>query len=204
MIADFGGLSPMERYVWMTQAVIPRPVAWTLTQNTGGDFNLAPFSYFNALCSEPPLAGISFTERPSGGGEKDTLLNIRRTGVFTAHVASMGMLRALNESSADLPYGESELKMLGLEVEEFGDFPLPRLSGCPAAFACDLHKELRLGPAQVLILGRIRLMHASDEVVELDAKGRRFLNAEKINPVARLGAGNYAGLANFTELKRPG
>ena len=212
VIADFRGLSVMERYILMTQAVIPRPVAWMLTENEGESgsgvggrrsFNLAPFSYFNALSSDPPLVGVSVTEKPEGG-EKDTLLNVRRTGMFAAHIAPMGMLEELNASSAGLPYGESEVERLGLKTESFGDFGLPRVAGCPAVFGCDLHQEVRLGPTQVLILGEVRLLYAAEEVLEKDAKGRTTISAEKMNPVARLGAGNYAGLGKFAVLKRPG
>ena len=206
---DFDELTPMERYVLMTQAVIPRPVAWMLTENEGDDgalqgggFNLAPFSYFNALCSAPPLVGVSFTEKP-GGGDKDTLRNIRRTQIFAAHVAPMGMLAALNGSSAGMPYGESEAERLGLELTEFEGFPLPRVAGCPAVFGCELHQEIRLGPAQVFILGEVRVLHAEDAVLAKDAKGRVTISAEKMDPVARLGAGNYAGLGRFAKLKRP-
>ena len=191
----------------MTQAVIPRPVAWMLTENEGEsggrNFNLAPFSYFNAFSSDPPLVGVSVTEKPEGG-EKDTLLNVRRTGMFAAHIAPMGMLEELNASSAGLPYGESEVERLGLKTELFGDFGLPRVAGCPAVFGCDLHQEVRLGPTQVLILGEVRLLYAAEEVLEKDAKGRTTISAEKMNPVARLGAGNYAGLGKFAVLKRPG
>ena len=207
VIADFRGLSVLERYLLMTQAVIPRPVAWMLTENEGESggrsFNLAPFSYFNALSSDPPLVGVSVTEKPEGG-EKDTLLNVRRTGMFAAHIAPMGMLEELNASSAGLPYGESEVERLGLKTESFGDFGLPRVAGCPAVFGCDLHQEVRLGPTQVLILGEVRLLYAAEEILEKDAKGRTTISAEKMNPVARLGAGNYAGLGKFAVLKRPG
>ena len=163
---------------------------------------MAPFSYFNALSSEPPLVGVSFTEKPLGG-EKDTLLNVRRTGLFVANIAPMRLLAELNESSAGLPYGESELERVGLEVSALGDFPLPRIAGCPAAYGCVLSREIRLGPAQVLILGEVRLLHVGDDVLETDAKGRSAIGAAKVDPVARLGAGNYAGLANFAKLKRP-
>lgn len=202
MRVDFGKLSAAERYGWMTQAVIPRPVAWMLTENEGGGFNLAPFSYFNALCSEPPLVGVSFTEKP-GGGDKDTLVNVRRTGLFAAHIAPVGLLAELNESSAGMSYGESEVEKLGLETGEFGDFPLPRVLGCPAVLGCELHREIRLGPAQVFVLGKIRVLHAEDSVLASDAKGRVMMRAEKMDPIARLGAGNYAGLAKFAKLKRP-
>ena len=200
---EFAGLSAQERYILMTQTVAPRPVAWVLTENAGGgSFNVAPFSYFNALCSEPALVGVSLTEKP-GGGEKDTLVNARRSGVFAIHIAPMRMLGEVNASSAGLAYGESEVERLGLELGEFEGFGLPRVAGCPVVFGCGLHREVRLGAAQVLILGEVRLLYVEGEVLEEDAKGRQVISAEKMDPIARLGAGNYAGLANFKKLPRP-
>ena len=204
MIVDFAKLTPQERYIWMTGAVIPRPVAWVLSENDGGDYNLAPFSYFNALCSAPPLVGISFTATP-GGGMKDTLANIRKRKKFVVHIAPMKMLDSLNDTSAPLPYGESELSRLRLPTEEFWD--LPRLRDCPLAFACGLSREISLhgeGDAeQIMILGGIARLYADESVMTNDAKDRPALDAAKIDPIARLSAGNYAGLSNFQTRARP-
>ncbi len=197
----------------MTRTVIPRPVAWTLSENEGGGFNLAPFSYFNALCSAPPLLGVSFAAG-EGGGAKDTLKNIRRQKEFVVHIAPMKMLDALNESSAPLPYGESEVSRLGLATASFSDDNgggdgdrLPRLRDCPLAFLCELSREISLheeGAAeQFLVLGKIRKLYAAETVLAADAKGRQTVSAECADPVARLSAGNYAGIANFQSRRRP-
>ena len=204
MIIDFASLSAAECYGWMTQAVVPRPVAWILSENDGGDYNLAPFSYFNALSSAPPLVGVSFTAGV-GGNPKDTLINIRRREKFVVHIAPMKMLDALNDSSAPLDYGESELTKLGLHTAAF--WHLPRLRDCPVALACRLSREIPLhkndAAEQILVLGEIVQLYADDAVIADDGKGRQTIDAAKTDPIARLSAGSYAGIANLQNRPRP-
>lgn len=188
----------------MTQAVIPRPIAWVLTENKNGSHNLAPFSYFNALASAPPLIGVSLGLKPDGD-EKDTLVNVRRLPRFVVHIASMACLPALNASSAPLPRGDSEVTRQNLPLEKFNDdFDLPRLKDAPLALACCLHKEIPLGAGgQTLLTGEILYLYASDDVTTRDDKGRTVIDATKTNPVARLSAGKYAGLSETVTLDRP-
>lgn len=204
MIIDMGAETPAARYHWMTQAVIPRPVAWILTENGGENknYNLAPFSYFNALCSAPPLVGVSMSAKPDGGA-KDTLRNIRARGRFVVHIAAARQTPELNESAASLPYGESEISRLNIETESFGESV--KIAGCPLALFCALHQEIALAGAdeQTLVLGEIKLLYAAGTVLEKDAKGREIISAAKVNPVARLSAGNYANLGDITVLRRP-
>ena len=75
MEIDLDSLSANGVYHTLTRTVIPRPVAWVLSENAGGDYNLAPFSYFNAICSDPPLIMISVGKKPDGSS-KDTRVNI--------------------------------------------------------------------------------------------------------------------------------
>ena len=70
MYISLDQLSPDKIYFTMTQVVIPRPVAWVLTDNGNHTFNLAPYSYFNAICSEPPLILISAGKKPDGSYER--------------------------------------------------------------------------------------------------------------------------------------
>ena len=107
MIIDFAELSPSQAYFTMIQTVIPRPIAWVMSVNEGGNYNLAPFSYFNAVCSDPPLLLISVGKKPDGSF-KDTRVNIEQRKEFVVHVAHRGLLDELNDSSATLPYGESD------------------------------------------------------------------------------------------------
>ena len=46
--------------------VVPRPIGWVSTLSADGAVNLAPYSYFNAFCSNPPIVGFS------SEGEKDS------------------------------------------------------------------------------------------------------------------------------------
>lgn len=203
MILNMADLPPPQRYQWMTQAIIPRPVAWVLSENDGGNVNLAPFSYFNALASAPPLLGISFGLQEDGRN-KDTLHNIRQRGQFVVHIAAMQQLAQLNQTAATLPYGESEVTAAQLHTVPFAaDFPLPRLRDAPLALACTLHAAHALGMAQTLVIGEILFLYASEEVLTQDAKGRQVIDAAKVAPVARLSAGKYAGLSEVVSLQRP-
>lgn len=202
MIIDMQEQSRTQSYQWMTQAVVPRPIAWILTENDGGGFNLAPFSYFNALCSAPPLVGVSMSNKP-GGGVKDTLRNIRDRRRFVVHIAQAAQLESLNESAATLDYGDSELDRLELATEPFGE--MRRIAECPVAMACALHREISLddGDDQKLILGEIELLYAADSAMAKDTKGRPFIDGSRIDPPARLSAGNYATLGSRVSLQRP-
>ena len=75
MVIDFDKLSSSQAYFTMTQAIIPRPIAWVLSDHGNGKLNLAPFSYFNAVCSRPPMQSISIGHKKSGL-KKDTWVNI--------------------------------------------------------------------------------------------------------------------------------
>ncbi|MDM5147356.1 flavin reductase family protein [Candidatus Persebacteraceae bacterium Df01] len=203
MIIDMATQSRSSCYHWMTQAVIPRPIAWILTENNDCSYNLAPFSYFNALCSAPPLIGVSITAQKNEIAEKkDTLVNIRSRKNFVVHIASVAQLTELNDSAATLPYGKSEVAATNLAVTPYDNFVLPRLTDCPLALACELHKEIDLDGQgeQILILGKIRWLYASEATLTTDAKDRPLISAEAVNPVARLSAGNYAHLGGFITL----
>lgn len=202
MLINLQTETPAMRYQWMTQAVVPRPIAWVLTENDDDGFNLAPFSYFNALCSAPPLIGFSLSRKPQGE-VKDTLRNIRTRKRFVVHIAAAEQLTQLNESSATLEYGVSETQQLQIKTEPFQD--AFRITECPIAMLCALHKEIALDEEdnQKLILGEISFLHAADEAMDKDAKGRPIISAPKINPIARLSAGNYARLGEFIQLQRP-
>ena len=191
------------RYHWMTQAVIPRPIAWILTENDDGGFNLAPFSYFNALCSAPPLVGVSMSNKPGGATIKDTLRNIRARGRFVVHIASAAQLPQLNESAATLEYGDSEMARLQIPTAPLGDSV--KIADCPLAMLCEFHREIALDDEdnQKLVLGEIILLDAADFVLSGDGKGRKVIDAAKVNPLARLSAGNYARLGELLSLQRP-
>jgi len=203
VILDFDSLDPSQRYFQTIQTLVPRPIAWVLSENEAGDYNLAPFSYFTAVCSEPPLVMFSVGMK-SAGEFKDSRVNIEARGRFVIHIADRPLLAAMNDSSATLAHGESEVTKLGLQLTGFDGFPLPRLAAAKVAYGCSLYKidEIGFGP-QSLIFGEIEKLYLDDAILETREDGRIKVDTAKLDPVARLGANEYAFLTDITELKRP-
>ena len=203
MNIDLSELTANQVYGAMVQTVLPRPVAWVLTKNAKAGYNLAPFSYFNAVCSEPPLIMLSIGRKPDGS-DKDTRVNIRERKAFVIHIAHRELAEAVTASAATLPAGESEVEELGLQTVAFEGSPLPRLAVCRVAFACELYEYRELGPrAQALILGRVGRLYVDDALVTRDAKGRPVVAAKQMDPIGRLGGSQYVTFGQVLDIPRP-
>ena len=203
MYIDFSQLSANQIYGTMVQTVVPRPIAWVLSENSQGAYNLAPFSYFNAVCSDPPLLMISIGNKPDGSF-KDTRVNIEQRKDFVVHIAHENMLDALNESSATLPAEVSEIELQGLITKLFPGSRLPRLADCRIAMACECHQIQEIGGVpQSLVFGLIKGVYVDDAIVSRDSKGRIKIHAERLNPIGRLGANEYVNFGNILRRKRP-
>ena len=203
MEIDFAELSRSRVYAAMTQAIIPRPVAWVLSENPDGGHNLAPFSYFNAVSSDPPLIMLSIGRKPDGT-EKDTRVNIRERDAFVVHIPSRAQAEAVTASSAGRAHGESEVAELGLALTAFEGSPLPRLADCPIALACRRYQVIELGPpGQALILGEVIRLHADEEVVRREGEDWR-IDAAAVDPLGRLGGNDYSGRGERISGPHPG
>lgn len=203
MYIDFSELSKNQIYFTMGQTLIPRPIAWVLSENAEGDHNLAPFSYFNAVSSDPPLIMISVGKKPDGS-HKDTRVNIEQRDDFVVHIAHLGLLDPLNQSSATLPAEVSEVEQVGLSTTAFKGSRLPRLSASRIAFGCENYQIQEIGGTpQSLILGRVKGVYVDDLVSERDAKGRLKVHAERVDPIGRLGAGEYVSFGEIHRRTRP-
>lgn len=203
MYINLSKLSESQVYFTMTQTVIPRPIAWVLSENQSGSYNLAPFSYFNAVCSDPPLVMISIGKKPDGSC-KDTLVNIEQRSDFVVHIVSKDLLRPMNQSSATLAKEQSELEIIGLQTEPFEGSRIPRLADARVAFACERYEIIKLGSIpQSLVLGRISHIYIDDTVVGEDEKGRMKVIAERVDPLGRLGASEYVSFGEKLRLQRP-
>ena len=202
MQIDFSTLSPNQIYHTMIQTIIPRPIAWILSENDNSTFNLAPFSYFNAVSSNPPLLMVSIG-RKSADSPKDTVANIQSRGQFVVHIANQDLAGPLNDSSATLAYGDSELAATQLETVSFEPFALPRIKEAPIAFACELYELQEIGNSPTsLVFGEIKYAYINDNVASQEGK-RLSVLAEQLNPLARLGGNDYCGLDKSFTLARP-
>ncbi len=202
MLLDADALTPNQVYHTMIQTLIPRPIAWVLSENSDKSLNLAPFSYFAPVCSEPPLVVISIGKKPDGS-PKDTRRNLLERPHFVVHIASADQAPAVTASSATLAENVSEVAQLQLATEDFG-FRLPRLRDCPVAYACEVYDTTLLGDTpQLLVFGRVRQIYVADDVID-DNNGRPKMDATRIDPLGRLGGDEYWISGKVLTIKRPG
>ncbi len=187
MKIDYAKIPASDRYKLMAQSVVPRPIAWIVTEDEGV-LNLAPFSYFTPLSSEPATLIVSVGHRPDGT-PKDTLANLRKHGRCTLCLVSPELLEPMHYSSKALSHEESEVKHFDIPMTGiFEGFP-PMVEGAPSAFACTLLQEVDLEGSKTrpLIL-KIEEQHIDESCVVNPE--RLYLDCDLI---ARVGP-NYARL----------
>ncbi|WP_265573246.1 flavin reductase family protein [Venatoribacter cucullus] len=201
-------LDPVQNYHLLIQTVLPRPIAWILTANVNeasdgraGAFNLAPYSFFAPVCAEPPTLVVSIGKKPAGP-EKDTYVNLQRDGRCVVHIASVDDLPALNDSSATLDYGVSEIERQGLALCAEPGWSLPRLQQAPVAFLCRYQQQVDIGPqAQHLVFLEVEQVWLNDDIATTGP--RLQVDAAALNPLARLGGSEYASLGELMKRPRP-
>ena len=195
MLLDPSQVPGPEMYRFLISAVVPRPIAFVSTRAVDGTVNLAPFSYFNAISSTPPLVGISIVDRP--GDAKDTLLNVRATGEFVVNLVCEPMLAAMAKTAGDWPRGTSEFEIAGFTPAPSERVAPPYVLESPLQLECRLHREIPLGNA-FLVVGEIVLARASDDVL---TEGR--IDPMKLSPVGRLGGEFYSLMREVVKQPRP-
>jgi flavin reductase (DIM6/NTAB) family NADH-FMN oxidoreductase RutF len=172
--------SPQDNYKLLTNLVIPRPIAWVTSRSERNIINLAPFSFFNAVGSDPIYLIISVGKLP-GGETKDTGRNIEFAREFVVNLVTEDLINAMNISAAEFPAEESELTAAGLQPEKSVVVSVPRIAESPASFECKLHTILPVG-TNTLYVGEVVMFHIADHLV-----GPR-LHINNFAPIGRLGS----------------
>ncbi|MCA1359449.1 flavin reductase family protein [Bradyrhizobium sp. IC3069] len=180
-------LTPRERYKVLTSFILPRPIAWVTTLGPTGVVNAAPFSFFNAFCEDPPLCMFAANRKPNGE-DKDTFLNIQRTGEFVVNLTDEPLARAMHESSGDFPPEISEPDYLGLKLAPSAKIAVPRLADTPWAMECKLWKLIDVNDDRRLIMGEGLHFHIRDEL--WDDKAMR-VHMDRYHPIGRMFADRY-------------
>lgn len=201
MHIDLSTLSPASVYATMTQTLVPRPIAWIVSRDEHDGLNLAPFSYFTAVASDPPTIvvsiGLHADDRP-----KDTRRNIEARHEFTINIAHREQAQAMTATSASLAPGESELDAADLATAPMPGGSVPRLADCRVAYACRYESTHRIG-RQAVIFARLTDVWLHDSVVTEDAKGRLKVDAVALDPLGRLGGGEYVAAGDIIDVPRP-
>lgn len=202
MLLDFTTLPPRDAYAWMTQAIIPRPIAWVSTVSADGRTNLAPFSFFQAVCSNPPTLMFVPTNNRDGG-KKDTLRNIEAVPEFVVNLVPHALAAPMNATAAPLPHGESEFDHAGVAPAPSAKVRPPRVAAAPVAFECTLDRIVTIGAgvgAGNVVFGRIVALHVAEAVLGADG---RSLDPLKLDLVARLSGDFYMRSGELFTITRP-
>lgn len=167
-------------YKLLTNIVVPRPIAWVTSVSPAGVVNLAPYSFFNAIGSDPLLLMISVAHNKDGS-LKHTGRNIVERGEFVVNLVTEDLLPAMNLTAADFPDEASELAAAGLAAAPSQAVAVPRVAAARAALECRLHSTLPFG-SYTVIVGEVVMFHVADELV-----GEK-LRIHDFAPVGRMGS----------------
>lgn len=208
MYLNMETMNPNARYHLLTQSVIPRPIAWVLTDNGIEDidnkYNLAPFSFFNVVSASPPLLVIGINKQKTNGETKDTLHNLIERKMATIHIVDSNNIQPMVDSSVELKHGESEIirdnnKITLCNNENY----LPHIKESKIAFFCELdHIHEVDGGMTSIVFCKINETYIADEAITTN-NDNIIIDPLKIEPISRLGLSNYHKLDTTISIKRP-
>lgn len=199
MIINPGEIATRDLHQFIIGSVAPRPIAFASTLDENGVPNIAPYSFFNAFSSNPPIVVFSSNRRVSDNTTKDTLHNIKQSGEVVINMVNYDIVRQMAISSVEFPKEISEFDKTGLTPIQ-ADLVKPfRIKESPVQLECKMQEILTLGNqggAGHLIICQVLRLHIKDEIID---DGR--INPHKIDLVGRMGRAYYcraSGDAVFT------
>ncbi len=201
MMLDFEKLTPRESYPWMINAINPRPIAWVSTISADGRTNLAPFSFFQGVCANPPT--LLFTgANDRTGGKKDSIVNVEQVPEFVVNIVSYALREPMNATSAPLPHGESEFEKFHIATAPSLRVRPPRVALSPVAFECRLDRIVRIGDGPLggnVVFGTILCAHVSESVLGPDGR----IDPHKLDTIGRMGGDFYSRTTELFSIHRP-
>lgn len=188
-------------YKLLASTVTPRPIAWVTTKGADGVVNAAPYSFFNAVGSDPPTVVLGLLKDPEKGF-KDTARNILDTGEFVINLVTEANSEKMNITCIDAPAEVSEVDLAKLSLQPSKTVSPPQIADSPVSFECVNHASMVLGPNQTLVVGKVLSIRIDDQFV-LDAE-KGYVDTPAFGTVGRLhGAGWYTRTGDTFQLERP-
>lgn len=180
--------------------VTPRPIGWISTRGANGADNLAPYSFFNAVAYEPPQVMFASTSaKPDRDGTKDSVANIRDTGVFAVNIVAFAMRDVMNQTSGSWDKEVDEFADAGIAKADCDTINCPRVADAPATLECKLTQIVQLpGAANFTVFGEVIGVHLRD-----DCLVNGMFDVTKFQPLTRLGYRDYAVVKDVFSLSRP-
>jgi len=207
MIVSPADLPHGELYGILLNSVAPRPIAWVSTMSASGALNLAPFSFFNAVCVDPPLLafapGLRQPKQPhaANGEAKDTLRNIRETREFVVNIVTYELAEAMNLTSGEYEASVNEFEVAKVTPQSSAIVRPPRVAESPVSFECNLHQILDFSPrptSSSLVIGQVISIHINDAHIK-DGK----LDRNSLDLIGRMGGMQYTRTTQRFEMARP-
>jgi len=190
-------LNPSQAYDLMISLVVPRPIAFISTISPEGMPNAAPFSFFNAVSTDPPLLAVAIAK--GGKGKKGTLHNIENTGEFVVNIVNEDLAEGMTRAAANYPPDTNKFEAAGLTPVPSVLIKPPRIGEAPAGLECRLVQIVPLPETtDVLLIGRVVFIHLKDD---LWSKGG--VDPSRLLAIGRLGQSNYCRIRETFTLEKP-
>ncbi len=184
--------------------IVPRPIGWISSQDTEGNVNLAPYSFFNGVAYSPPQVMFAASGYHAQGGLKDSVKNIQETGEFVLNLATYDLRDAMNMSSVAAPNNVDEFELAGLEKEASELVAPPRVKASPVHLECkytqsvELLKPIEGDSANLVIFGEVIGIHINDDILT-----DGMVDMSKADVIARLGYMDYTRVNDVFPIERP-
>lgn len=183
--------------------IAPRPIGWISTLDQEGRPNLAPFSFFNGVSTDPPVIMFSAGGQHAEGGFKDSAANAEATGEFVFNLATWDTREQMNLTSADAPRGWDEFKIAGLTPAPSRLVKAPRVKESPAHLECRYRQTLEIpssipGNPNKVVFGDVVGIHIDDDMIKDGMVDQGALRA-----IARLGYMDYTVVETIFTMQRP-
>ena len=187
-------------YKLLTGTIIPRPIGWISTIDKNGINNLAPFSYFNMVSSDPPC--VMFSTRRDNNKNKDTLNNVLETEEFVVNLVTHEVVEKMNATSATVASDVDEFELANLTPIDSKTVKPKRVKESLVHFECEkIHHyfiDNDSNGGACVVIGKIKLIHIDDSILLKN----NYIDLDKYKPVARLAGSNYGTLGEIFSIKR--
>lgn len=201
MFYETSALDWKRTYKLLSATIVPRPIAWVVTEHADGKLNAAPFSFFNYFSGFPPVVCLGMSDRPSG--PPDSFVNLQRTGECVINLVPASMAEAMNITSIEFPPDVSEVAAAGLRTLPSRLVQPPRIDGSPVALECRLDQVIDVmnGRARIA-LAHVLAIHIEDNAL-LDAE-QCYVDTAQLQLIGRMESpGCYVQTSERFQMRSP-
>lgn len=197
---DLAKMPASDGYKLLISTVVPRPIALATTVDRAGRVNAAPFSFFNAVSSNPPVVVLGISPGDTEDGYKDTERNIRDSGEFVVNLVDEALAERMNICAVDFPTEIGELEVAKLTPVRSAEVKPPRIAESPVSFECKRITGLSLGGNASMEVGRVIHIHIRDDLIDME---KLYVKTDRIGLIGRMhGRGWYARTSDLFLMDR--